>query len=506
MWSYPGGEPVTVVSGRGQTLMGQHRLRQTRRPLAKRLASVSLTAAYITLAGAALAAVALAEPLDDVLRILNATPAAKDQTDLAAHLETSGHWSFASRAGERFTASGGAELVRAIDTLAPRAKIEGHRLVVHLSQATLHAPTVDLVALPKATALRALVGGESVPVTLPVKLPASVPASERASARPLLMVTQSIALIADTDRAFLSAYAHLTRRVPAFSMRVLGLEPGAPRVLSSSPRVDLSSKQTLVDLVDPSAVAEALSGAPRQTVLIKGRLDGDALLTRGTTGGDMRSMLKDIEAAAAANDITLFVLESTAPQPGGRNWLWQPVFDKVPPTGASLRIVDLIATVSDGTPLVIAAEVRAGRVHLTAQPAKTDSGRSQAEVWLRRVGDAAKDLFGAAPPRSLIVSLPSVDRQDELSRRLIGWLPSVVPLGYGGLLAFGLLGWSTSRRWFARLWPPETAGEYANGLGHAAARAIRACVFVIVFIPAVAIVAVPAHLLGLVKRAPKAGP
>jgi hypothetical protein len=434
---------------------------------------------------------ARAEPLDDVLRTLNVTPAVQDQTHLAAHLETSGHWSFASRTGERFTASGAAELQRAVETLAPAAKIPGHRLIVHLSQPTLHAPTAEFAALPKSTALRAVLGKESVPVVL------------RPNTRPLLMITPGVALIADTERAFLAAHTHLTRRIPEFSMRVLALEPGAPRVLSSSPRVDLQTKQTLVDAVDPSSVAEALSGAPRQTVLIKGRLDGDALFTRGKSGGEMRVPLKDLEAAAAANDITLFVHGSSAAQPGGRNWLWLPVFDKVPASGASLRVVDLIATVSENTALVIAAETAGGRVRLIARPAAAETGRSSAEVWLRRMGDAAKDLLGSETPRTLIVSLPAVERQQELSRRVVGWLPSLAQFGYGGLLALGLLGWPTSRRWFARLWPAEARADYANATGYSAARAIRACLFAIVFVPLVAIVAAPAQLLRLLKRPPK---
>ncbi len=429
-----------------------------------------------------------AESLDDVVSSLKATTAVMDQTDLAAHLETSGHWSFASRTGERFTAAGAAEVQRAVDTLAPAAKVPGHRLIVHLSQPTLHAPTAEFAALPKATAMRALLGRDSVPITV------------RPNARPLLMITPGIGLIADEERAFLAAHAHLNRRIPEFSMRVLALEPGAPRVLSSSPRVDLQTKQTLVDAVDPSAVVEALSGAPRQTVLIKGRLDGDALFTRGKSGGDMRVALADLERAAAANDITLFVHGSSPVQPGGRNWLWLPVFDKVPASGASLRLVDLIATVSENTPLVVAAETSAGRVRLTARPADSETGRSQAEVWLRRMGDAAKDLLGSTAPRTLIVTLPTIERQQELSRRFVGWLPSMVQFVYGGLFALGLFGWPTARRCFARLWPTEDRTDYANAAGHTAARTIRACVFAIMFVPLVAIFAAPVQLWRSLQR------
>lgn len=435
---------------------------------------------------------ALAEPLDEPRRVLTVSAPVAGQSELAAHLETSGHWSFVNRAGERFTASGPAELQLAVQTLSPEVKASGARLVVYLSRQSLSAPVAELAALPKEASLRGVLDDGSVPVLL------------RPAAPPVLVVTPGVALVADPDRAFVDAYRQLVRRVPEFHLRVLALEPGAPRVLSSSPRADLKSKQTLVDAVDPSSVVDALSGVARQTVLIKGRLDGDDVFTRGERGPEMRVSLRDLERAAAASDVTLFVHGSTAAQPGGRNWLWLPVFDGVPTSGASLRVVDLITSVSAGTPLVIAAESRDGRLRLTARPAEADSGRSQAEVWLRRAGDAAKELFGASSPRLLVVSLPSFERQTELSRRIIGWLPSTLQFGYAGLLAVGLLGLPVARRWFLRIWPLEQGSEYAGAAGHYAARAIRALVFALVFVPLVAIFALPAQLLHLLTRSRKA--
>jgi hypothetical protein len=68
-----------------------------------------------------------------------------------------------------------------------------------------------------------------------------------------------------------------------------------------------------------------------------------------------------------------------------------------------------------------------------------------------------------------------------------------------------LLGLPVAWRWWARVWPFETAGEYRNATGYWAARLIRGAVFALLFLPLVAVFAGPVSIIQMLTRRKHAG-
>ena len=71
-------------------------------------------------------------------------------------------------------------------------------------------------------------------------------------------------------------------------------------------------------------------------------------------------------------------------------------------------------------------------------------------------------------------------------------------LGYGGLLAVGLLMFPTLRRWWQSIWPREQAADYPGRAGLALARLVRELVFGILVLP---LAGLPAALVRCGQRA-----
>ena len=437
-----------------------------------------------------------AAEFDDVVGLLISSRPVRGEIELVAHLETQGHWQFANRAGERFTASGSQEVRRAIKALAPQSDAEVLKLAITLTSTAVTFGGKSLADLPDGASLRAHVDGRTYALR------------QRSNAEPLLQVTPAVSLVASDARAMSAALWHLNRTLPRNVMRVVGFEPGGPTILSSSPRVDPQTKQTLVDLLDPGALVPGLAGARGQFVVAKGRVRGDALTIggtgRGTGAKEATLSLRELVATAAGYDISLILLETSSPaQPGGRNWLWTPydLQDVHKAGGETARFVDVVSLIAGQRPLVVQASMADSRVTLEAKP-DAQQGQSAASRWLRSLTDAVTDLLGTTPVETIRISLPDVARQRDLDRRIMRYLPISVVWSYVALLALGLIGWPTARRWFAKLWPPEAFAEYANRAGWYAARAVRGAVFALVFIPLAAIVSLPVQLIRLVRPTP----
>jgi hypothetical protein len=105
------------------------------------------------------------------------------------------------------------------------------------------------------------------------------------------------------------------------------------------------------------------------------------------------------------------------------------------------------------------------------------------------------DLTGKVVMAGLEANVRSAERQQELDQRVIPGVPYDVQMGYLGLIVLGLIGVPVSRTWWRKLWPPETASEYAVRSGYVAARLIRALVFLVLFLPLTAPVSAPYALL-----------
>jgi hypothetical protein len=88
----------------------------------------------------------------------------------------------------------------------------------------------------------------------------------------------------------------------------------------------------------------------------------------------------------------------------------------------------------------------------------------------------------------------SAERQQELDRRLVAGIPSDIQTGYLLLAFLGLLGLPVSRAWWQRLWPRESAAEYALRSGYWAARVVRGGAFLLLFLPLTAPATAPLNL------------
>jgi hypothetical protein len=462
--------------------------------------------AHLLLMLSLLTDVATADPLAATLRILQSRPLATNQTDLAVHFDTAGHWSFANRAGERFTASitaSGplAEVSRALATLAPDRAKTNHQLAVYLSQASAFDTSqaaVTLAAVTRTARVYAVIGDTVYPATLPETM-AGTP---RSNAPLRFEIARNCVLSAASAEAFTDALHHLTRPLSRQQIRVLAFAPGAPSVLSSQPRIDPLSKTALVDQIEPAQAAGALAQVRGQILLVTGRVDNTTLLTKSNGQPETAVNLTTLAQAATAVDATLVVLQTgNTAQPGGRNLLWLPV--KIPGLDGGQDIpslLDIIALTTGNRPLEIAATPTPTRLQLDIRTPSTTEGLLTPGRWRQIFSDVTSDLLGKAQARELTVYAPTATRQRELDRRVVKAIPSALQYAYAALLVLGVCGWPVAWRWWARLWPHETAADYAGATGFHAARVVRAAIFAVVFMPLTAIVAAPFNLLRRLRR------
>jgi hypothetical protein len=253
----------------------------------------------------------------------------------------------------------------------------------------------------------------------------------------------------------------------------------------------------MVDVIDPASLPAALGAVRGQTVLATGRIQGNLLYVKPSSGPERSLLLPDLFKAAEEADVNLLVLHSasTPRQPGGRNWLWLKV--EVSGLEAALqrpRVADFLNALGgpNGRFAVSAQPSGATRTLLDIKPATDLPGAS------RPIGDVfseiVSDITGRVVTTGVQADMRNAGRQQELDQRLVPGIPSVVQIGYFGLLVLGLLGLPASRTWWARIWPPEQPAEYAARAGYWAARIIRAVVFLLAFMPLVSPVSAPATL------------
>jgi hypothetical protein len=436
----------------------------------------------------------MADPLAETIRVMAATPAVAGRVDIAVHMETQGHLTLANRAGERFTASldsKSGELERAIATLAPGAKPTA--ITVHLTRRALFTPWADghtaiarLLALaPTAlpsNAFRAVVSGRSYPA-----IPTIATADN--SNMPRIELAPGWTIGSDWAEDLLEvALRALNRPLKRSDLRIIALTPKAPKVLSSTPRIDTDSKLALIDPIDPSAAVDVVAAARGQVLIFNGQ----------------RNQWDSMRKAAHGNDAILVHIETggTA-QPGARNFLWLPVKTPLMKTRAEqVTLLDALTLSAGKRTGEITVRYDGGRLQMDVRLGSPTIATTAIGRWFDKFMEVAGDLSGNMQARSIVVSVPTPARLAELDRRLIKSIPSLVQFGYAALLMLGLIGLPTAWRWFARVWPNEAATDYANAAGFHAARAVRAAIFAVVFMPLAAIVAAPAQLLRWITRRP----
>jgi hypothetical protein len=405
---------------------------------------------------------------------------------LAAQVTQEGHWTLVNRTGERFIAAGTDELRRGLTLLAPETATPGAKAVLHVTEDTLFRLRERIAELPR--------GSEVVLATMAGASPVRITSSGvQVAARPGLWVSAA-------DQVTYGEVQHyLTRPLNRANVRLLALEPGGPKSLSATPRIEAGNGRALVDSVDPAALPATMSRIRAQTAVLVGRVDGDVLIARGPRGGDARLPLATVRDAAAAYDVDLIILHSASgTQPGGRNWLWMKT--EVKGLDDALRratMADFLAALRRGaSELIVSADTTgpSTAIEIISRPAP---GASTVARVGGRIGELTLEVAGQLTVEGARITAPARERHEELDRRIFKAVPSLVTNLWLGGLVLGLMAFRVALGWWQRLWPAETRAEYRNALGYHAARTVRLAVFLLGFLP---LLGIPAFIMASALR------
>lgn len=417
--------------------------------------------------------------LDDAARHIRGVAAVGKGVPLAAHATPEGHWKFANKDGEVFTAANAQEMQRVVPTLAAGAPADS-KISLYLSEETVFDGRAALKDLPPQADLYFVDGKTSYRLTT----------RAGTSGQALFAAIKPNIVVEVTDRRmFGESVFQLNRPLNKSNMRLLALERGGPKSLSSAPGFDPVTKDALVDAVDPAHIESALARLKGQAVVVTGRVEGGRLYA-----GDVDLSMQDLASAAQRSDVNLVVLQSQATrQPGGRNWLWQKV--EVAGYGDALKqttFADFLNALGAqrGELSVAATPSGQGRIALRAVPtgdvAEPLSG--QLDGWW---AEAVSHVTGEVITKAVEVHARDERTQIEQDVRIVSWLPSIVHVLYIGLFVLGLFCSPVSRGWWQRVWPREVRAEYAGVLGYLTARLMRGMSYILLFMPAAALPALP---------------
>jgi hypothetical protein len=427
--------------------------------------------------------------LDAAFAYIKRLPPKPEATVLAAESTQEGHWRFVNRAGETITAGTPEEMKRVVSLLVPDARAEA-RLTLYLTEDTVFTRRATLKDLPRGSELNLCAGDESYRL---------VRRSEASSDRLFAEIRPNLVVELTAAKDFAEAAWQLARPLDKASIRVLALEAGSATRLASSPRIDPVSKKALIDSIDPPSLAAALGAVRGQTMLVAGRVEGELLYFKGASGPERSLLVRDLYGAAEQADVNLIVLHasSTPRQPGGRNWLWQKVEVKgLEEALQRARVADFYNALATPTSryLVTAKALSAQRTLLQVTPI-ADLPRVVASRPLSDIlGDAAASLTGRVIMAGVEANIRSAAQQKDVDWRLLPGVPATLQLGYLGLLLLGLLGAPVARTWWGEVWPREDPAEYADRRGYWAARLVRDCLFVLLFLPLTAAFSGPLNL------------
>ena len=289
----------------------------------------------------------------------------------------------------------------------------------------------------------------------------------------------------------------LARPVDLADIRVLALEPGATTLLKRTRAAGADTGRLTSEAVDPERLPHMLSAVARGTIVLTGRIVGPTLHYHPSSGPERTLMLDALREAAAASDVNLVVVESaSARQPGTRNWLWQRVdLTRVTPA-AKPTLADVVRQLTGGIPVEVQVqELQPRRATLAFSGLAGGGGRG----WTAPVGDTwrnfAPEVTGTIVANGLQLDLRSREHQKELDERILPGIPSGLQFAYIGFWVLGLFGVLVAHRWWQRIWPLEARTDYPRRSGYWAARIARNTVFLIIFMPLVAIVSAPVALI-----------
>ncbi len=396
---------------------------------------------------------------------------------LAVHATPEGHWTFVNKKGEQFTAGTKDELARAPKTLL-NEQAAGQPLTLYLTDDTIFEHAARIKDLPVNAKLKLVVKKDSYRLVSSVNSPTGYVAQ----VRPNLRVE-----LASQDKLHEALY-RLARPIKRANIRVLALEPGGPKRLSSVPSSDPATRARLIETVDPADLATAMAPLKGQTVVVTGEVKAGVLHYQPGGAPAGQKSLAELAEAARRSDVNLVVLRSSSPtQPGAKTWLWRTV--EVDGLDTALKrptFADFLQSVSteSGDMLVSVREGGRGRLVLTANPTGGTSPAVGENIsgWLESI---TTHVTGSVVTNGITAFTRDEDREREFSMRLLPGIPSSIQIGYALSLVAGLIGLGVAREWWRKLWPAERRAEYAGAVGFHAARCARLLAFVLLFLPLV---------------------
>ncbi|MEO1282144.1 MAG: hypothetical protein AAFV69_10455 [Pseudomonadota bacterium] len=432
--------------------------------------------------------------LENGVALLKKLPDDPDAVRLAVHASPEGHWSFANRDGDVFTAANPDEMSRVVANLAPDAASKGTagQLALYLDPDAVFQNQNRLGDLPDGARLYATVDKKAYRL---------LPRGSGASQRYVMRMRQNVEVPVVAPKLFEEAVWQMSRQLNKADIRVVALDEVGADALRAVPALTKGKTVARVDRIKPDRLMSAFADVRGQTVLLKGRIDGDTFVFTPSGGSERRLDVADLTAAATRNDVNVVFLQSSASrQPGGRNWFWQTVeVDGLESAMKRATYADFLnALAGDRGAFTVRVQRQGeGRVVVQALPTATSAvplGDVVGELgeWFATV---ASEVTGSVVTNAVTANLNSKERQKELDLRLVPGVPSGYQFAYIGGIFLGLLGWGTSRSWWRYVWKKETRSEYGSAAGYYAARVVKSLAYVFVFLPVVGGPAFLVHML-----------
>jgi hypothetical protein len=429
---------------------------------------------------------------DEVGIHLKSLPGPTRGRAIAVDATNEGHWRLRNAEGETFTAATPEEFKRGVQLLAPMKAGEAAGHIFMLTADAVFQHSIQIKTLPREGELKVLFDGQVLGLVR-----RTVDGAERY----YLDAGGGVHVPITTREYGHETLWQLARPVDLAEVRVLALEPGATTLLKRSRAGGTDAARLASEAVDPERLPHMMSAVARGTVVITGRIVGPMLHYHPSSGPERTLLLDTLRKAAAASDVNLVVVHAaSARQPGTRNWLWQRVDLTRLAQPAKPTLADLVRQLTDGTPVEVQVQALGPARATLVISGVAGGGRG----WTAPVGEAWRDIAtevtGTIVAGGLQLDLRSREHQRELDDRILPGIPSGVQFAYIGFWVLGLFGFSVARGWWQRIWPLEAPTDYPRRSGYRAARVLRQAVFVMIFIPLVAMVSAPVALLQSVRR------
>lgn len=396
---------------------------------------------------------------------------------LAAHATPEGHWQFVNREGQTFTAGTADELKRAFPTLAPEAALGDGKMALYLSEDSVFRNRAALDQLPKDAQLHVVTDSGAFGVT---RTGSGAATTLKAQLKPNLSIDLA-------DRAlFDETVSYLGRGLNKANIRTIALEPGAANRLPSAPKVDPSSKQPLVDQLDPVHLAAAFRSIRGQTALVTGRVENGKLFFSPSKGGEFSRDIDELVNAATRNDVNLIVLHTDAArQPGGRNWLWQKIevggLQDATKAATFGDFLDALGARRGGFQLSGVQE-GTGRIQIAAKPVDAGAGITSGASNL--LAETIGHVTGEIVSKGAEIHSRDQSAQSEIDGQWIPGIPTYVQIPYVVGLVTGILSWATARGWWGRIWPSASSpAEPGSSARRWLSKTPRELAFLLVFLP-----------------------